>query len=374
MLFGPRLPNFKFESYIAAMKNKSLIAAGLVLMMIYSCSCNKTNKEMSISPEAGAQYKAGDQVSVKINYADTKPDSVVYLLDSVKFLSKKDTAAITLKTDTMHMGARLITAKVFSGGKGQELSTNIIVLAAKAPDAYKFTIEKVYPHDTSSFTEGLVYQDGILYESAGGYLDPPPGQVKDQQSSLRTESLETGKVLQKTMVDPKVFGEGISVVGDKIIQLTWTTKIAYIYDKKSLKLLKTLPNNVGVEGWGMCFDGFRLYMDDSTNRIWFLNKDTYQQTGYIDVYDDKGPINQLNELEMIDGKIYANIWETDNIVIINPKTGVVEGKIDLTNLYPKAKRAPTADVLNGIAYDAQGKRLFLTGKKWPHLYQVKVSK
>jgi glutamine cyclotransferase len=143
-----------------------------------------------------------------------------------------------------------------------------------------------------------------------------------------------------------------------------------VYDKNTFKLLGTFNNNVGVEGWGMCFDGKKLYMDDSTNRIWFLNKDNYHQIGYIDVYDAKGPVNEINELEYVDGKLYANVWQTNNIIVIDPQTGAVLETIDLTNLYPLAQRNANADVLNGIAWDAKGKRLFVTGKKWPHLYQV----
>ncbi len=219
---------------------------------------------------------------------------------------------------------------------------------------------------------------GFLYTKAGAatLFDPAPrGQVKDRQSSLRKEDLATGKVLQKTMVDPKVFAEGISIVGDKIIQLTYHEKIGYVYDKTSFKLLSTFANNVGVEGWGMCFDGKKLYMDDSTNRIWFLDKNTYAEKGYIDVYDDKGPVDSVNELEYINDKIYANIWTKNIIIAIDPKTGAVLEKIDLTNLYPEDKRNANADVLNGIAYDAVGKRIFITGKKWPNpLYQVEFVK
>ncbi|MBS1503217.1 MAG: glutaminyl-peptide cyclotransferase, partial [Bacteroidetes bacterium] len=142
--------------------------------------------------------------------------------------------------------------------------------------------------------------------------------------------------------------------------------------------LNTFTNNVGAEGWGLCFDGNRLYMDDSTNRIWFLDKDTYRATGYIDVYDDKGPVNQINELEYIDGKLYANVWQTNNIIVIDPKTGAVLQKVDMSNLLPASQESANFDenndVLNGIAWDAQGKRLFVTGKKWPHLYQVKFVK
>ncbi|HEY4327405.1 MAG TPA: glutaminyl-peptide cyclotransferase [Mucilaginibacter sp.] len=356
------------------MKNKFQLLLPALTFLAFSCHNNNQQDNISISPEAGTTYKPGDKVEVKTHYAaNFSPDSVVYLIDSVKVGSLKDSSVLSLKTDTMPLGPRVITAKVFKGGKSQEISTNIVLLPSKAPQEYTFKIIKVFPHDTSCYTEGLVYQDGFLYESGGGYGNPPAGQERDGQSSLRKVELTTGKVLQKALVDPKIFGEGISIVGNKIIQLTWKEKIGYVYDKDSFKLLNTFTNNVGAEGWGMCFDGEKLYIDDSTNRIWFLNKDNYRSVGYIDVYDDKGAVNSINELEYIDGKLYANIWQTNNIIVIDPKTGAVLEKIDLTNLYPQDKRNINADVLNGIAYDSKGKRIFVTGKKWNKLFQVEFS-
>jgi glutamine cyclotransferase len=358
------------------MKFKFVLAiAGAVVLFAGCPSAGKQDNGIAISTESGPNYKSGVQIAVRTHYPQSiKPDSIVYLVDSIKVGSTKDSSAFLLKTDSMSLGPRVITAKVYQAGKSQEASTNIMLLTAKAPEAYTYKVIKVFPHDTGSFTEGLVYQDGFLYESGGGYLKPPEGQEVTNQSSLRKVDLATGKVLQKVMLDSAVFGEGISIVGNKIIQLTYKEKIGYVYDKDTFKLLTTFPNNVGAEGWGMCFDGKKLYMDDSSNRIWFLDKDTYKETGFIDVYDDKGPVNEINELEYIEGKIYANVWKTNNIIVIDPKTGAVLEKIDLTNLYPEDKRAPNTDVLNGIAYDAQGKRIFVTGKKWPNLYQVEFVK
>jgi glutamine cyclotransferase len=356
-------------------KLKLILPVAVTAILLYSChTATKLEDNISISPEAGTTYKTGDPVLVKATYpSDIKPDSIVYLVDSVRVGSKKDSTALSLKTDSMPVGPRIITAKVYQGGKEQEISTNIVLMPAKAPVEYIYKVIKVFPHDTSCYTEGLLYQDGFLYESGGGYADPPQGQPKDGQSSLRKVDLNTGKVLQKVMLDPKVFGEGISIIGNKIIQLTWKDKIGYVYDKDTFKLLNNFTNNVGVEGWGLCFDGNKLYMDDSTNRIWFLDKNTYRQTGYIDVYNDKAPIDSINELEYIDGKLYANIYQTNNIIVIDPKTGAVLEKIDLSSLYPEPRTEP-AEVMNGIAYDAKGKRIFITGKKWQHLYQVEFLK
>jgi len=349
------------------MKNRIFLFLATALL-IYGCSsCNRTkpSAEITITPEAGTNYKSGTDVMVKVGYpADMKPDSIVYLLDSARVTSKKDSSVVTIKTDTMKFGPRDITAKVYTGGKSQNITTNIVLLPAKAPQLDTFKVEKVYPHDTSSFTEGLLYQDGYLYESTG-----QPG-----HSTLRKVNLSTGKAVTVAKLDSQRFGEGSAIIGDKILMLTYRDpRVGLVFDKNTFKLLKTFPYHVGVEGWGLCFDGKRLYTDDSTNRIWFLDKDTFNSTGYIDVYDDKGPVNQINELEYINGRLYANVWETNNIVVIDPKTGAVVEKIDLTNLYPEDKRNANHDVMNGIAYDAQTGRIFLTGKNWDKLFQVKFA-
>lgn len=354
------------------MKNRYTLLLSALALIIFGCQSNNNKSveaPLSITPEAGTNYKSGDVVTVKVSYpAGTKPDSIVYLVDSVRFASKKDSSSISLKTDTFALGPRVITAKMYQGGKSQDASTNIVLLAGKAPDQYTYQVVKVYPHDTSAYTEGLLYKDGYLYESTG-----EPG-----HSDLRKVDLETGKVLQRAKLDPQYFGEGSAIVGDKIVMFTYREKVGFVFDKNTFKLLSTFNNNVGVEGWGVTYDGNKIYLDDSTNRIWFLDKNNYRSIGYVDVYDDKGPINEVNELEYIDGKLYSNIYTQDTIVVINPKTGAVEQSIDMANLWPLKDRPANFDnsenVLNGIAWDEQGKRLFVTGKKWPHLYQVKFVK
>jgi glutamine cyclotransferase len=351
------------------MMNRSILLLATIAIIAYGCDKKGGSNNITISPESGTTYKSGDAVTVKLTYSDTfKVDSVTYLLDSALIGTKKDSTTISFKTDTLVLGPRVITAKVYQNGKSEDISTNIVLLAAKAPEELTYKVEKVYPHDTSNYTEGLLYQDGYLYESTGN----------KGQSALKKVDLETGKAVQTAKIDPKYFGEGSAIVGDKIVMLTYTEKVGFVFDKNTFKLLKTFNNNVGVEGWGMANDGKKLYMDDSTNRIWFLDKDDYHQTGFVDVYDDKGAINEINELEYIDGKIYANVYTQDVILVIDPKTGAVLQKINMENIWPMANRPAGFDngqnVLNGIAWDAKGKRLFVTGKKWPHLYQVSFVK
>ena len=346
------------------------MAAATLIYGCSSCNKNKSAAEISITPEAGTTYKSGEQVQIKVSYpADLKPDSIVYLVDSARVASKKDSSAINLKTDTFSLGPRGITARLYTGGKAREASTNIVLLAAKAPEEYTYRVEKVYPHDTSAYTEGLFYQDGYLYESTG----------RAGHSDFRKVDLETGKVIQRAKLDSQYFGEGSAIIGNKIIMLTYQDpRSLFVFDKNTFKLEETLPYHVGVEGWGLTFDGKKLYTDDSTNRIWFLDKDNYHSIGFIDVYDDKGQVDEVNELEYIDGKLYSNVYTQDTILVINPKTGAVEQRVDMKNLWPLKDRPAGFDngqnVLNGIAWDAKGKRLFVTGKKWPHLYQVKFVK
>ncbi len=362
-------------SLLTPFMKKQLIYVLAAVLLAGSCKNNQDDSaQLSISPEAGSTYASGAPVPVKVSYpAGLKVDSVVYLLDSSRVASGKDSAAVTIKTDGLPLGPRVITARLFSGGKPQEVSTNITLLAAKIPEEYTFEVVKTFPHDTSSFTEGLEYHDGYLYESDGG--TPATG---EGMSTLRKVNVATGKPVQKLDGDPKIFNEGITLIDGKLIQLTYKDRVGFVYDAKTLKKLATFPYQAGAEGWGLCNDGKQLYTTTTgTNQIVILNKDNYRKGGEIDVYDDKGPVNNLNEIEFIDGLFYINIWQTNNIVAVDPKTGAVVRRIDLTTLYPQEQRdadGSNIDVLNGIAWDAQGKRLFVTGKKWPHLYQIKLVK
>ncbi|MFB9842275.1 glutaminyl-peptide cyclotransferase [Mucilaginibacter ginsenosidivorans] len=350
------------------MRNRFILFLATAALAYGCTSCNKTKQaaDVTISPEAGTSYKSGDDVTVKVSVpADIKPDSIVYLVDSTRIASKKDSAAIVLKTDTFSLGPRVITAKVFQGGKSQDATTNIVLLAAKAPEEMTYQVIRKFPHDTSAYTEGLLYQDGYLYETTG----------TEGHSDLRKVDLNTGKVVQRAKLDPQYFGEGSAIIGDKIVMFTYRSKVGFVFDRKTFKLLKTFNNNVGVEGWGVTYDGKKMYLDDSTNRIWFLDPTDYRAIGSIDVYDDKGPVDEVNELEYIHGKLYSNVYTLDTILVINPKTGAVEQRVDMKDLWPLKDRPAGYDngqnVLNGIAWDEKGQRLFVTGKKWPYLYQVK---
>ncbi|WP_316804637.1 glutaminyl-peptide cyclotransferase [Pedobacter nototheniae] len=359
MHFGQRIKQIKNTFFI-----------GTTVLFASACHPEVTAVYRSfISPESGTNVALGKELDINIQFGKEKPvDSVIYFIDSTKIVSQKDTADIKLKTAGFKMGSHLITAKIYKDGQSEDLTSNINILAAQAPVEYTYKVIKTLPHDTSSYVEGLEYHDGFFYESAGSY----------GTSSLRKVNVNTGKVIQKTDLDKKYFGEGITVVGNKIIQLTYREKVGFVYDKATFKKLAEFPYTVGIEGWGLAFDGAKILNTDGSNTIYFLDKDTYQKIGSIDVFDDKGPIKQINELEYIDGKIYANVYTTNNILIINPETGAVEGKIDLSGLLPngyfKTEDEIANNVLNGIAYDKAGKRLFVAGKKWPNIFQIQIVK
>ena len=230
---------------------------------------------------------------------------------------------------------------------------------AKTP-RFSFRVVKAFPHDPTAFTQGLLFADGIFYESTG----------LRGQSTLRKVTPETGAVLQQVAVEDRYFAEGLALVGHELLQLTWEEQVGFVYDKTSLKRLRTF--NYPTEGWGMAFDGKRLVMSDGSSRLFFLDPKTQKRVGSIHVVDGGRPVERLNELEFVRGELWANVWTTDRIAKINPETGLVTGWIDLAGLLQREARGPEGDVLNGIAWDQVGDRIFVTGKKWPWLFQIEL--
>lgn len=234
--------------------------------------------------------------------------------------------------------------------------------AQAAIPVYGFVVKKAYPHDPQAFTQGLFFQNGFMYESTG---------LKGS-STVRKVDLGTGKVLQKTDLAPEFFGEGITGIGNDIVSITWTSQVGFVFDMKSLKLRQRFSYTG--EGWGLANDGQRLYMSDGSSSIRLLHPKTLAETGRIQVTAEGKPIDRLNELEWVDGELFANIWGTDVIARINPATGKVQGWIDLTGLLEPARRGTSSPdaVLNGIAYDGKRSRLFVTGKLWPQLFEIEL--
>jgi glutaminyl-peptide cyclotransferase len=238
-----------------------------------------------------------------------------------------------------------------------------------APPVYNFEIVKTYPHDPKAFTQGLIVHNGFFYEGTGG-------RRKEERfySSLRKVEIETGKVLQKHDLADPYFGEGITILNDKVYQITWQESTCFVYDVNDFKLLKEFK--YAGEGWGLTHDGTNLIMSDGTHVIRFINPETFETIRTIVVLDEKGkPQMEINELEYVKGEIWANIWQEGWIVRIDPATGKLLGRIDLRKLADdQMDKSATADVLNGIAYDAATDRLFVTGKLWSNIFEIKLQK
>ncbi|MCL2134753.1 MAG: glutaminyl-peptide cyclotransferase [Candidatus Bathyarchaeota archaeon] len=227
---------------------------------------------------------------------------------------------------------------------------------------YSYTIIQMYPHNSSAFTQGLTFDDnGNLIEGTG----------INGASSLRRVNLVDGKILQQINLDKKYFGEGIAVVDNRIVQLTWQNKIGFIYDKETFELLDEF--NLSTEGWGLTYDGSHLVVSDGTANLYFLDTNNYQIIDSISVYDAEGSVENLNELEYINGVIYANIWHSSKIAIINPVSGQVEAYIDLDKIAQPYIAENAEAVLNGIAYNTQTMQLYVTGKNWSNIYEITIN-
>ncbi len=253
----------------------------------------------------------------------------------------------------------LLAAIIFTGSCSGLPSPSVTTTADTVP-VYTYRIINSYQHDPDAFTQGLVFNNSTLYEGTGLY----------GHSTLRKVELVTGKVLQVRELSSEFFGEGVTIYDDRLIQLTWKSKIGFVYDRDNFELLREF--SYSTEGWGITHDGKHLIMSDGTARLYFLDPETFEYLSYIDVHDNNSPVTQLNELEYINGEIYANIWKTERIARISPQTGEVVAWIDLTGLLKPEDRTVQVDVLNGIAYDANNNRLFVTGKLWPKLFEIEL--
>lgn len=355
---------------LSGLMRKIIIASLLLCATLFQFACNnKVGSYITFkNPLQGESFHSGKSVKIELDIPEkTEIQTISYLVDGKPFAQSTTNAFVTLDTQNLPLGYRLLTAIVKSGDKIDTITNNIILTTDKKPAKLKYTLVNTFPHDTSSYTQGLSFVDGKLLESTG----------RKGQSQLKYVDVKTGKAIKAAPLKPEYFGEGSVKVGNKIIVLTWQENVGLVYDATTLEEISTFPYQASREGWGLTYDGKQLLRSDGSNKIWFMNAETFKEEGFIEVYDNKGPVERLNELEFIDGKLYANVYGTDKIVIINTKTGSVEAEADLGKLAPKNYFKSDEDignnVLNGIAYDAIGKRLFVTGKKWPKLFEIKLS-
>jgi len=318
-----------------------------------------------VSPAEDAEYKLKDQITVSLVPFDDKK-----LIDSVKvFFDGKIVAHLTSSpwecsvgpSFTDQTGRKSVKAVAYTREKSQAVTRFVIVYSDIVPKRYSYKVINTYPHDAEAFTQGLFYDNGILYEGTG----------QETGSSLREVELETGRILRQHNLDPSLFGEGITLYKDRIYQVTWRNKVGFIYNKSDFRLINKIF--IQTEGWGLTTINDRIVMSDGSNVLYFHEPEMFDAVSRIEVYDNEKKVDQLNELEYINGEIWANIWQTDLIARIDPLSGKVNSYVDMSPLYPESKRREiNADVLNGIAWDAQGGRIFVTGKRWPKLYEIRI--
>jgi len=323
----------------------------LSLLMLFACG-DKFRFRL-ISPK---KIKIDKSLQLKVEEKNNKSiDSVHYFLDGIKI--KNDVAISTQK-----LGKHAVKAVVYFQEKQKALTNTIYFLAAKQPKIYTYKIINEFPHDSGAFTQGLEYHEGFLYESTGQH----------GTSTLRKVVLKTGKVVKKIDIDKKYFGEGMTIVNDKIIWLTWQKNIGFVYNLSDFSFIKNFNYTNSKEGWGLTHNEVSLIKSDGTERLWFLDSETLKETHFKEAYTNTRKAEEINELEFIKGKIYANVWQKNTILIINPVNGTIEGIIDLKGLDKKVTNSGEDAVLNGIAYDAKTDRLFVTGKNWDKLFEIKI--
>ena len=353
-----------------------LLAVSVVSVIFQSCDGN-SNKvassaeeikalpliEMS-SPKDGELIAEGTSVPVKYSLPEgvKDVDSTVISFNG-KVVSRGTEPAVVIQTAGLKMGRQEIKIEAYKGGAvAAEKYSSISIKSANKPTQYTYNVLKTYPHDTRAYTQGLTFDNNILYEGTG----------QKGESELRIVDLKSGAVQKSLQLPSDIFGEGIAILGDKIFQLSWQEQRGFVYDKRSFEKLREFM--YPCEGWGLTTDGTVLFLSDGTNVIRVFDPEKLIEISRIEVYDDKSSVAYLNELEYINGEIWANIYMTDNIARIDPKTGQVLGYIDFKGLLPKADYGPDTDVLNGIAYNSHTGQLFVTGKKWPKLFEIKVQK
>ncbi len=355
----------------------------LSILAVNSCSDRKSKKGEKTQDAASEKIKEVDHQKItRLNLEEKKenyvigdlvqfelaaPDSVI--VDSVKTYANskiqniitKNHDIINIQTSNLPVGNNTFKLDIFlSNGKRESHYKSLKFLSDIRPKQLTVNIVKIYPHDPNAYTQGLFYDNGFLYEGTG----------KRGRSSLRKVELETGELISSHALPNEYFGEGIASVNGRIIQLTWTSKTGFVYDKESLELLNKVQ--YPTQGWGLTTDGTRLIMSDGTATIYFLDPEYFNEINRIKVYNHNGPIQDLNELESINGKVYANIWQESYIISFDPETGKVLERIDCSKLVPEKYKNDRDNVLNGIAYDSENQRLFLTGKRWSKIYQVEI--
>ena len=330
----------------------------LILILFLKCNSESQNNFSLKIDSPNKNIKIDDSINLNvINKNNIKIDSIQYFLNDIKINSNYNLKNISA-------GVNKIRVLIYHNSQETVIDKKITIFSKNPPKLYSYKIINEFPHDQEAYTQGLEFDGEDLYESTG----------LNGKSSLRKISFKNGEVIKKIPLNKSYFGEGLTIINNKIIQLTWKSKIGFVYDKKSMDINSSFEYNQSIEGWGLCNDGNFLYKSDGTNKIWKLDPNSYEELSYIEVYTNKSKLNKLNELEWVKGDIYANTYQfnKDVVVIINPLNGTVKGVVDFSGLKNKVNQHANLNVLNGIAFNKKRNSFFITGKNWNKIFEVLI--
>jgi glutamine cyclotransferase len=352
---------------------KYLILA-IALIPVLSC-CRKNAPQKSteskvqptlvtlVAPQPNTVIQCGDVLKIVYQHHDS------VTIDSVSVFSGKDhnlsvsgdPGFLSWNSVNSKMGQTTLRAVFYTDSIQESHNVNIVILSDIVPQKYTYRIVGKYPHDNQAYTQGLVFDNGYLYESTG----------LEGKSSVRIVHIQSGKPEKITALPPQYFGEGIALFNDQVYQITYKSQVGFVYDKKTLSKIRSFDYQIR-EGWGLTTDGKNLIMSDGTSVLFFIEPEFFTQVSQIRVFDDKGMIDSLNEIEFINGKILANVYGQTYIVIIDPLTGKVLGKVEFRDIMPEGSINDYSRVLNGIAWNPENGHLYITGKNWPVLYEIEL--
>ena len=345
--------------------NKLLIFLFLIILsLLESCGEKSEWDDISISSNlTDKKIKKDDTLKIKLSKSSKNLVFEIKSNNQIKKISPLDLSfennnQYNFLLNNLTLGKKELIIKSSNGEK----KVNFTLLNNVAPKIYNYEIINEFSRSKNSYTQGLEFYNDTLYESLGRY----------GQSKLVKVEFNTGKKLKEIKLPSEYFAEGITILNDKIFQLTWKEKVGFVYDIDNFNRINTFEYKNSIEGWGICNDGNKLYKSDGTDKIWILNPENQKEESYIEIYTNKNKVVGLNELEWIDGKIYANRYLFDGIAIINPKNGAIEGVINLSSLKSRVTQHEKLDVINGIAYNKKRNSIFVTGKMWDKLFEIRI--
>ncbi len=358
------------------MKKYKLLAFTVLSTLIISCGDTKKDEKKLFSIDTSALkqvYLLNESLNLTLKNDKSKIiDSVIYYINDKNIGAVKGNNPLKFDLGNQKLGYQNVKALIYFEGKTVDTTTNFTITPTKDPELLKYKIVNTYPHDMKAYTQGFEFHRDTLYEGTGN--GEGKGTGTRGMSSLRKTDYKTGKVYKTVELTPNYFGEGITILNNKVFQLTWLNNEGYVYNADTFEKIKTFQYFKKMQGWGLANDGEKLFMSEGSEKIYILDPETLKEIDYLNVYTKSAKIEALNELEWVDGKIWANVYGKDAIAVIDPKNGTVEGIINLGDLKSKITQHPDVDVLNGIAYNPKTKTVLVTGKNWDKTFEIVVEK